>query len=536
MYKKLLRMGATVMFGLSIGQSALSETFDFEPDMQVSLGATWNPYSPFSRAALSSCFDSTVPARAPSATNTLQEKLIQSFSELEEKSGIKITASGSTSFGLATVKADASLETLREAFNTNRSVAYSVLGTREYSAQLLEDATLNAIGNERIEQANSEGDPEAFYKRCGRSIVTSVRKRSTVSVLYVFRFSQASSRKRIEAAVTVAASSAGSSGNASVNLLQEAKSIDQSTTLDVYLFQDGVADTSGTLADFLTIEPGDITSVRAKVEEALDEIAFENAPIFRFSADAISNFFDVDEESDWRYIGRAYASLDHLKSQADRIVRRYFTLEDLQSDVEKGLASFKDGSEAKLLKEKESLISLLSSLADNARSCFESPEVTCPVEETPIDSRTLHYVDVILAENGGWNARAHNHYYDSHGEVVHFGAAYWPTITIRNQRLIRTLELTRNGNPLRLLDADSIANLISNSVVSFQPVWSSTHSAHSYCWRGNWTGCDNWAADTKGHMNGLKQNEANYAYEVIITDIEGGTTTLDIGNASNYSF
>jgi hypothetical protein len=536
MFMKLSRLGIAISFALSIGQTALGETFDYEPDMQVTLGNTWNPFSPFSRAALSTCFDSTVPASIPSAANTVQEKLVQNFSELEESAAVKITASGSTSFGLATVRADASLETLREAFNSNTSIAYSVVGTREYSPQLLEDAVLNTSGSERLDQANSGGDPEIFYRRCGRSIVTSVRKMSTVSVLYVFRFSDASSRERIESAITVGASSAGSSGNASVNLLQEARSIDQSTTLDVYLFQNGVTDSSGTLADFLSIEPGDITAVRSKMGEALDEIAFDSAPIFRFSADAVSNFFDVNEEADWRYIGRAYASLDHLKSQADNIVRRYLSLEDVQSDVERGLASFQEGMEDELIQEKGDMIGLLSDLADTARSCFDNPQTTCPVEEAPISTTTLHFINVQLAENAGWRARAHDNYYDSHGERVHRSASFWPTITIRNQRLIRSLELIRNDNPLQFLDANSIANLMSNSALSFEPVWNSTHRQNDYCFRGDWTGCNNWAADTSKHMNELKLREADFSYQFIITDIEGGKTMIDIGNASSYSF
>ncbi|WP_171181055.1 hypothetical protein [Ruegeria sp. HKCCD8929] len=527
---------AALSVGIAFSQAATSETFDYEHDMQVRIGETWNPLSPYSRASLSSCFETTVPQEAPIAGNRIEERYVNNFSELEEKASVKITARGSTSFGLASVKASASLDTLKEAFNSNRSIVYSVVGTREYSAFFLEEADLNERGQKALDDANTTGDPEKFYRRCGRSLITSVRKKTTFSILYVFSFSDASSKERIETAISLSASSGSSSGEVSSNMLEEARKVDQSTSLDVLVFQDGVRDSSTTASSFLSIAPGEIRKVRVAVEKALNEVIFHNAPTIRFSADPISNFFDVPAESSWGYISNAYSSLDVLKTQADRIVRRYYKLQDIQSDVDRGLVTYKENMEAELLNEKQGLIARLANLASTARQCFDNPGVTCPTDELPIQTSFLKYIDVVFANNLGWRSRAFNNYYDSHGERIHRSASYWPVISVENLRLIRSIELSRNGSAVSYVAEDSLANFVSGGMLDFSPVWTSNHTKVDYCWRGDWTGCENWAKNTQGHMNELKGNEGGFQYFVTITDVEGGKTAVELGNASGTAF
>lgn len=517
---------------LSFSSTGLAETFDYRRDMQVRLGETWNPLSPFSRASLGACFESELPDNNPTATDSISESYIEKFAELEDRSLLQISASGSTSFGISSLKVDASLETIRESLSTNRSIVYSVVGKRLYGTHSLQAADLNQRGLDAV----AAEDSDEFYRKCGRSIITAASYQSTVSVVYIFTFSNASNREQIRAALSASASYGTSSGEIKTNMLTEARKIDTSTELEVLIFQDGIRDANSSLSTLLTITPGDITAVRIAVKDAIDGITFKNSQLVRFSADPISNFFSIPSDPDWQYVSRAYNALEILKTQSDRIVRRYGQLQQLQLDVEYGSAKYRENMEAALLSEKNTLISQLTQLADHARVCFENADEICSTEETSISSALLQYVEIDFGSFLGWQARVFGNYYDSHGERVHRSAAFWPTFSIKNVRLIRSLQLERNGNVLSYLQGDALNAALAGSELDFASIWESSHSANDYCWRGNWTGCNNWAADVTGHKNGFRSRESQFEYKLVIEDIEGNSTEIFPPNPSSVTY
>lgn len=527
---------ATISVCFATVTAAFAESFNYNSEMQVRLGETWNPLSPFSKASLSSCFLSTVPTSPPPFEDRTSESFVSEFSELATKAAVEITASGSTSFGVSKIKADASLETLKESFRDNRSVVYSVSITRTYGNFSITNAVLNDFGQERLAVANEKTNPELFYKRCGRSLVTSINSETTLSVLYLFRASSASNRDKVRAAISAAVSSGLSNAEGSLNILNEARSADSTTEMEVLIYQNGQRDSTDAVSDIVGNNPGDLVRARAAIRAGIGAIKFENSPIKKFSADPISNFFDIAPEPSWQYVSRAYSSLEVIQRQADRFIDRYLDLELVQVDVSNGLMDYRENGEIQLISEKNLLLQRLSELSTLARSCFRDANQECSTVEVPVASGVLKYVEVDFGSSLGWRARAYGHGYNANQERVYRSNAYWPLFQIGNLRLIRSVKLVRNGNVKSALNRDALLEAVKGGILNFQGIFESTHSANSYCWRGDWTGCDNWAANTQGHMNELKAREAKFNYELVVEDIEGNILSIPSPNPTQTTY
>ena len=524
-------LALSVLIG-SIPTTCNAESFEYSSDMQVRLGETWNPLDPYTRASVFKCFEPVLPINSPVAREIFYEDFVENFQSLKEKANIKISGSGSTSFGITKLKLDAEYESLKETISNNRSIVYAVAGSRTYEPALIESLAITTEGENLL-----NGDADNFYRKCGKSIVTSVTYQSNLSVLYIFKTSKSSYREKIMTAISGAVSSGSTKGSVDVNLLSEVKKIDKSAQLEVRVYQDGFRDNSVSVSALIALPPGDIKSVRKKITEIIEKIVFSNSQIIKFSADPVSTYFDVKPISDWKHVSKAYSALDTLKMFADRLIRRYYKLEDLQIDIEKGLLKFKHGMEEEVLKEKNKIISQLDSLVQVAKNCFDINEEICVVEEVPVLSKYLDFVDLDFGEFVGWRAEAGQNWYNRPREQVEAVVDFWPVFIVKNIRLIRYLQLERNGHSQVLINQKQLEEIGNLTEINFKHFWTSNHNFGHYCFSGRWAeDCNPFAGDKKKIMNMTKLNEKNFAYKIVVTDIEGSEKHYNLPNPSEIAY
>lgn len=499
-----------------------AQNFDFETDMKVQLGYSWNPLEPYRRASLAQCFQADIPSDSPVAEVTFSESFVETFQELERKSNVTVRAKGASSFGLARVSASAEYSRYKEVFSSDTSLVYAVSGVRRYNAKHIVGADLTSFGTTKLNEANEKTNPQIFYRACGKALIDSEVRETQISLIYIFKTSSSRSRERVRAAISAAIKSPTGGGGGSVDFISEARKVDSSVTYNTEVYQNGVRDSIPAVDLVVANAPGDIKEVRKAFRTAIANMRWENSPVVRFSAVNISDHFDIPRDTDADYVDAAYRSLDVLKSYADRVVQRYVQLEMLQQDVSARKVVYRPGKEVELISEKSDLLDTIELLINSAKKCFANARAVCRVDEPQIDNRLLHFVVVDFGNFLTWNAHVSGNHYDSHTERIKATVRYWPSYVVKNRRLIREIRFFRNGGLEKVLSGGSLDDRLSDSVLNLRDTWYREYRRSTYCWRGRWgEDCNPWAADIRRHKNETKDQDRGAQYEWIIVDIEG---------------
>ncbi|TRY29802.1 hypothetical protein [Aliiglaciecola sp. M165] len=515
---------------------AQSENIVFQPGMTADLGESFDPFAPFDVGSLGECFDVTYKEKPPIAQESYSEGFVSSFSEFSKKTGLSLSASGSTNFGLAKVSAAADYKEQREIFNDNKSIVYIVSGVRSYNSQRVKRVKLTDEGKAYLSEANEEKDSQLFYRPCGRGLITSVVKETNISVAYVFTASNSKYVEEISSAVSLAVSSSKGKANAAVNLTSSVKQVDSTATVSTYIFQSGTIDNTPSLKSLIGLEPADILSVRQSLKEAIKAISWETSQIKSFNVDKISRHFDIEKDPTFKYIASLFSNLDIAKTNAEKLVARYIQIEDvLAAD---GLAGFsiKPASKTALQAERTSIEKRLNDLSNKTRLCFDNFEEDCFIRAIDIDTTMLKHLNINFGQFNKWKAQASGSYANIQ-EQIHKKANYWPEFSIYNINYINRFEFVRDsGTVLKALDQEKLKSLISNSVLELSDVDLQT-SAQAYCSSVKWGEiCGPAAENLKNHKNELKQAFSSTSFRGVIVDIEGNRIELPVPRISEQNY
>lgn len=517
--------------------TSFSENFDFKPKMSVRLGKTWNPLRPVDKAGSSICLNAVISTEVPIATEDYSESFVDSFQELQQKTDLSLSATGSYSYGIAKTSMAASYDSIREALKDERSIVYVLSGRRTYTPQSVESISLNATGEKLLAEANAKKSPTAFYKTCGEAVVTSIVKQTNISLVYVFKTSNALLKTQVRNAISLAAKGGGNRLDVAYKLTDEALKVDNSLKTDLTIFQSGIVDKGSSIRDVVGTEPGDIQSIRSALKKIVIGISWEQAAIASFAASPLSDYFDIPSVPNWENIQQAYVSVDSMRDSSERMVKRYFQLKDVLTDAENSNVVIKPGARDQIISELTNIENALARLLEKAKKCFQNKAAMCNSSYYDSPIGVMNFFDLDFGEFVGWRGTGGGSYEYSPEQVVQT-ATYWPEITLKNTRYVNHIDILKGDTVVAHINKAQLSNNMAFGVLTMKSIFSQRHEERSYCSNAhnNRVGvCVPKAGDKIAALNELKNRDSS-EYTVRITDIEGGRRIIKITPLALASF
>lgn len=509
--------------------SAEAIQVQYENGMQVQLGQTWNPNVPFGFGAAKKCFEVEIDEETPTHREELSQGVILSRSQAIDILRTENNASADFKFGVSKVSGEGKYRQLKEALSSERSIVARISVKRTYRAKQVQSAELKTEGRTLI----AAKDKNAFYRDCGRSLITSIVKETIVSVVYIFKVSNKSKVSEVSKYVSAKFENASTEGGVSMSQEELSKAIGTEVTMDINVFQSSGSESTTTVSDLIALSNSDLGAVMSKANAVIGDIKWENSGIKSFEASPISEYFDVDPVDTWDGIESIYDSLDVFNRYAEELAERYFQLQGLKDDQRRGDFAFKPEAEDKIKSEQDEIEKKLFKLSQSAKKCLNKAEADklCWPEKEPIDSGVLKYVDMEFGKFERWSASAGPGVYTS-AFKIHINVTYIPEFSIRNLEYIKYLSVYKNKGLFGRYSQDDIKKKLgSNGILSLPngDVRSSVHDcgpAHP-----SPDECHRESKDVpriKNHDYIMpKMARDNYYY--VFEDVEGGIT-------QNYDF
>jgi hypothetical protein len=519
---------------LALASTAHAEVFQYQEGMNVQLGAAWNPATPFDVAGLSSCIQHKVSSKLPNVKEAFSEQFVDNFSQLETALGASYNTSASGRFGIAKASVAATVSALRTEARSDRSVIYVVRGSRSYDPVRISSLSLSPDGAAAAAKAKASGSAGDFYRPCGTSVITSVSKASSISLVYVFKASSAAKREQIKAAVSAAVSTPKASATQALNIFSEVQRVDSEVQVNLEVMQVGASEHVATVRDLVGITPGSITEIREALKKVVAAITWESAGVVSFTADPFDKHLDVVKGDGLAQVLNAYSRIDSLRETSNRLVARYLQLRDLLSDADTGDVKLKADARPQVLSEIDQVDSQLDRLVSTARACLETPAEPCKSPFQDVSRKVLHWVDVSYGAFSTWAGEVHNNRYENVPERIRWSAKLWPVFLLTNTKYVKSAALTENGNPVAVLQSSLLASHTSNGLLSWKPLWSWSYNGDQYCFRGVWGEQCNPRYMDKPTLLSHSRTNGN-AYSMTVVDIEGGVTRIPAPALPNAS-
>lgn len=509
--------------------------FLYEHGMQIHLGIGWEPQKPLSNKLIGGYLQIADPSdHSPNATDRTEQKFIDSFREYEETTRLSLSAKGKGSFGVYKVSGSASYSEERSIFRSSRNVVWSISMKRTYDPISATGVKLTEAGETLFGEISANQDVDRLKRRVGSHLVTSISREAEITLLYIFTASNAAKTSEIKSAVSAHVSGATGGGGVDSSFERAIRNVDNSVQLDFRLVHAGVDDDSGSLSEILAAAPGDLSEVRSKIGAALAAIEWERSPITEFGAEPLSDIFDLPQpDYSAELLENRKARLHDLQR---RIVQRILELDDLREQNRTSEIELVNGAEGEITLEVEGLDKSFQEVNALIKIASEDPEGFTGIPSIDISFGKLHWVKLDFGSLMQWNADASGHY-NNHSERVETSATFWPEFVLKTINYIGRFELVRNGVTVFSLSQQEIWDNLKHGRLDARAFYSSSHSANAYCWRGHWgETCNPWAADTRGHKNGLKARERKFSYSMRIIDIENNVHEFKIGNPADQEY
>jgi hypothetical protein len=518
---------------LACGLTTAATAADYKQGMAVQLGYSWDPYYPMENKRAGGCFShSSVGGEGvPTSVDQFQASLIMSESEF--KSLTKIDAAGSASYsGAFDAGGTVSISRSRMRKDKARQIVWTISGFRKYNFEFSGDISMTDKGESILTQAESQNDPEMFYQRCGRTLVTSISKESRISVVYEFYASTAEKADQIRTAITANFDGYGVSADASYNLQKSIKSIDSEVQMNIFLVQVGVNQNSQALNNVITTEPGNLAQVRQKIKETLNGLNYDSSQVTEFEVTPVKRLFGVTTPDRLQIRKKLEKRLASYDDALNTLSRRVALLDLLLEKNQNGEIQLDETRLNEIDDEIVAIEDMEFSLYDQMAECQLASRLRqCPSAEVPNFDDITKWVKSEYVKAESWYATGAGGY-DSHSEHMHLRAWYWPSISFKNLEFIDKIEIFQNGAKIQTLSYDEVLKLASANGI-LKTFINRHHDERPYCWRGDWSGCNRWGADKPRIVGGLKSREGGQVYKVIVTDIDGRTQEIDLGNATN---
>lgn len=509
--------------------------FHYEPGMQIHLGVGWEPQKPFSNKLIGGyLLTADQSDETPNGTDFTEQKFIENFNQYEETTRLSLSASGKTSLGLYKVSGSASHSQERAIFRNSRNIVWAISAKRTYDPISAIGVKLSEPGEKLFEEIADSGDIGKLKKRVGSHIVTSISRQAQITLLYIFTASNSSALSKIKSAISAHVSGT-TDVSAETSFERAVRNVDSSVQLSVQILHTGIDDDSASLSDIISVAPGDLSTVREKIGEALNAIQWERAPIVEFSAEPLSDVFDVpnpDYSADVLEMRK-----NRLQDIQHRVVQRILELDDLLEMNRTSEIELQEGAEVEIKAEIKKLDQHFVDLGSLLNVASVNPDDFSSIPEVEIPYGKLHWVKFDFGMFTKWGASVSGNHYDNHSERIKATATYWPEFVIKSSSFIGRLELVRNGVILFSISQQELRDKLNQGRFDARGYYSSTHSMSEYCWRGHWgETCNPWAADVRGHMNRLKSRERKFSYLWRVMDIENNVHERSIPNPAEQDY
>jgi hypothetical protein len=503
--------------------------------MPISLGKGWDPFFPEENKMINDCYAHTKESSKMGSTDSFNENFIESKRQLEEftKASALVTFNGSFSASRVGIAAAYDRETSK--IEQGRTITWILSGKRSYYPEHASIMALSARGERVLKQATDSANPEYFFRTCGRSVVTSIKKESNIAVIYQLVASDSQYADRIRSSLRGKFSGATVKATAEADFIREVKAIDQNIQINIKVFQSGRGQNKNGVEKVLTLEPGNLAAVRQAMALVLDDINYESAPITLFSHERASVALGLPLTTDRFALLETLTIRQEKNRQTVKNIRRYLKVIEylLENSGQNGYDITRDNTQ--LLEQKYAQLEnqLIESL-EMIEICGAAGALSsCKVLPPVLVKGLTQYISRPYAEAIGWGAEVVSAYYDAPPEQVKATVDYFPIVKFKNIDLISHVEIYI-GNSLykTLIGADlGRINPQTNSIRDFLV---RRHFHNPYCWRGRWgEDCNPWAADSNRHIEALKKNEAANTYSLKIYDIDGNVEVVQLGNANN---
>lgn len=501
-----------------------AESFVYQPGMNIELGRTWNPGFPNDVGGLGNCLDITYSKSQPNATEQFTEGFVEKFEELQTSLSLNVSGRASARYGLARAEAAAEFGKLREAFRNDRSIVYVVTGRRNYTPVAITGITLSSAGETILAKAKAESKIPGFYRQCGETVVTSVSKVASVSLVYVFTSSNSGLRDVVRSSISASVSSGAGKGGISANVMEEVRKVDKSVQVHLEVIQSGLLDRTTTVKNIVGREPGDMKEIRKVLQNVISGLTWESAAMAAFTAERLDRHLDLPAGTNFEGVLNAYSKVDSMREMADLLVQRILQLRDVLDDIDSGAVTPKVDAEANIRAELAKTEAQLEDLVVKARLCIEKT-TSCAVEFVAISKNVLKYLNVSFGSFAGWRGTASGNFSHS-SQMLGWASTYWPEFALENTKYIKNVKLYKENTLVALLDAPIIRTIGSTGILSFQAYHQQSYTGLVPCRAVQMnTKCNPLAANTRWQLNDLKSKNSDL-YRLEIQDIEGNKSDI----------
>ncbi|MBE7177847.1 MAG: hypothetical protein INR69_15680 [Mucilaginibacter polytrichastri] len=476
--------------------------------------------------------DKSIDDQTCAAEKSFTISEIQSREELYKS--MSIDANVEAKFGLGS--AGASLNWEQDYKYDSRTIIYVVNATKLYNPEYISGTlVLSNKGKRAWEKAVRENKILEFQKSAGTEVVTRIRRGNSLSLIYIFKCTTASSREAINSKL----SAGWATGSVSINFEDEIKSIDKSVSVEIKGFQTGVGSVkiNQKISDIIQLAPGDIVKIKKIVSKILDNVSPDdrnNSPIIEYNTRFISEIEEIVLSDDYdKFV--ASLELNEIIDGSCILLHDYLLTNIRNSAQIKRLldnwnvADYKPDSREKLDKYYKELNDERSEIFRQYRKCISAKsESDCNVQ---INSKTaLTYADFLIAPiiiPLSWSQNTIGIW--TGGNNGNFITTFYPNIHIKYINAISGLYVVRDGAKITFLTKDQIYGIdqSSGSLKSYFIITQTEYDIYVYHWQANLVASQIVLSGTK---NTEKESSHNYNIEIILDD--GSIQSVDIGNAA----
>ncbi|QDK38291.1 hypothetical protein [Bdellovibrio sp. NC01] len=530
---KKLMTGLLVVSSTLMATTAKAALQTYTPDLQLALGAPWDPLYPSENKMIYGCFTHNAKAFVPSGQDNFTEDYTEALKEVDSLIAMEAAAKAKARIMGIGAKIDASFSRRKTELEKARTVRWALVGSRTYNMETSGEILLTEKGQRILAQAVERKDSEYFATQCGRNLVTGITKKAEVAVLFEFTSSSSQQAEQIRAQLSAQASIGKLGAEHSGSFLSDIKKIDSGMTYKVSVYQNFARDkVEGPMA-ILSSDPGNLLALRRAMADTLTKIDYENAPVYSFNDQSVLNTLTADIQEDRaRLIPNLQQSIAAHKVNLEKVSIRLGALDEILGSLDNGYFKLSNEAVAAIEAESDRLVKVQDSIEDAITTCQKATRLSgCPRPVPPRFANILSAMNLSFATFNGWSG-ASSAYYNAGPERYVISTTYYPSVSFRYASFINSAELYENGQLIRSLSADDVDRLASNTI-ALNSYISLSRTTEQYCWRGEWGNCNARAADRSYRVSWFRSGAAGITdrnYVLRVFDVEGNFYDINLRN------
>ncbi|MCC7440941.1 MAG: hypothetical protein IT285_04885 [Bdellovibrionales bacterium] len=523
----LLALGA-------LPHAALAAQYEYHPQSAMRLGHAFDPKRPFDDRADRPCFKWKGAKAGEHALLTGDEpagaqgqvsfEILEARTRSELQKALKMSAGLSARFTF--MKGTANFEHEKTLRFDERTLTYVFAGSRVFpELHQKGQLALNLKGRYLLAKAKRAKRPDQFLDACGREVVSSVQRGTSIAVVYHIETSTAEHAERMRATLDLKFKS----GSASFSLENEMKSVDERSRITIFAMQTGTDRVDARILDLITLQPGDIPGLRAIVQESMQQITLESSPVIQLGTQSVASISKVQAA----FGSEALAEFGAIDRELAALQDRYLLIENrielldaltAQVNSEDHLPDALD----RIAADRDGLVQVRSQVLERASTCLAADlakECLGEMPRLPLFEPSRYVRN--FAQFLGWQVSYRGIGVEHDPAPVRWKGTGFavPRVFFKNAHLLSRAILYRGSTPVALLGyRDLLA--INEARGDFSRYFEETASFHwQWCWQND--PCAEWS---KGWATGAVINATkNNRYRVLIFATDGAERAVEFG-------